>query len=221
MLQHTLPVAAQKLTSLTHNHTIKAGIDLMVLRHMARQLRLHLLTMESVDKLQQPVIYELAERHNSIHRIVFYRPEALFTNETLSFVGFVSGRQATLDDAIDAELGQADKNMLVELMNIPGLLTYSSMELRPKHWYNLVMLHDLETKSDLKQIQLHQHAAYKLAPRAYDWIRIHSGIFPGGLAQNVPQIVRTKHYSFATEQYNFQMHEVVHPQPITQGAPHS
>ncbi|WP_201364526.1 hypothetical protein [Dictyobacter formicarum] len=211
MLQYNLPVRVDKIDSLSVNKVAKGRIDLIVLRHMARQLLLTLLTMEhQASMMNFPVVYELNERQLCLHRIVFYRPEALHAEETLSFVGFVSGRQPTNDHTLNEELFQVDRQMLEKLKHIPGLLAYSSLELRPGRWYNLVMMQTLDVKANLKGIDMHQHAAYHLAPRTYDWIRIHSGIFPGGLSKNVPQLLKTKHYAFQHETNNFQMHEFVY-----------
>jgi hypothetical protein len=210
MVQHDLPIQVQDLKQLSHNNVIKGQIDLMVLRHMAQQLRLTLLTLEPSSQITSPIVYEFTERRCSRHRIVFYKPATLFTEEELSFVGFVSGQHVVEDASIRNELQYADQDMLAQLMHIPGLLGYSSLEVQPGRWYNLVVMRNLGTMADLKQINRHQYAAYQLAPRAYSWIRIHSGIFPGGLARNAPRLLKTKHYSFLSDRHNFQMHEVVY-----------
>lgn len=211
MLQYNLPVRVNEINSLSINKVVKGRIDLMVLRHMACQLRLTLLTMEQQANMTKfPVAYELTERRSCLHRIVFYCPEALHAEETLSFVGFVSGRRSTKDDTLNEELFQADQQMLDKLKHIPGLLAYSSLELRPGRWYNLVVMQTFDVKANLKGIDMHQHAAYHLAPRAYDWIRIHSGVFSGGLLKNAPQLLKTRHYAFQHETNNFQMYEFIY-----------
>ncbi|GCE04366.1 hypothetical protein [Dictyobacter aurantiacus] len=211
MLQYALPIQVDTIDLLTVNKVVKGRLDLMVLRHMACQLQLALLTTsQQVDMTKSPMVYELTERQSCLHRIVFYRSQVLHEQETLSFVGFVSGRQTGSDDILNEELSQADRHMLAKLTHIPGLLAYSSMELRPGRWYNLVMMQTLDVKANLKGIDMHQHAAYHLAPRAYDWIRIHSGIFPGGLAKNAPQLLKSKHYAFHHQTNNFQMHEIMY-----------
>ncbi|GCE25984.1 hypothetical protein KDA_14680 [Dictyobacter alpinus] len=210
MLQYELPVQVQEITSLAKNNVLKGQTDLIVLRHLACQLRLTLLTIEDTSEAVFPLRYQLTERQSCLHRILFYRPEQLLKEETLSFVGFVSGRHVSIDAELVSELFQADQQMLAKLIHIPGLLAYSSLELRPGRWYNLVVMQDFEVKADLKRVDMHQHAAYQLGPRTYDWIRIHSGIFPGGLAKNAPQLIKTRHYAFTHTVKNFQMHEVVY-----------
>ncbi|GER87348.1 hypothetical protein KDW_15100 [Dictyobacter vulcani] len=210
MLQYSLPVQVQEIHALEKNNVLKGRTDLIVLRHMARQLRLTLLTIDGASDAVFPLRYQLTERHTSLHRMLFYRPAQLFGEETLSFVGFVSGRQPAIDLDLSAELLQADQQMLTKLTHIPGLLAYSSLELQPGRWYNLVVMQSFEVKSDLKKIDMHQHAAYQLGPRAYDWIRIHSGIFPGGLAKNTPQLIKTRHYAFTATLKNFQLYEAVY-----------
>ena len=210
MLHHDLPIQVQDLQQLSSNNVIKGQIDLMVLRHMARQLCLTLSTLEQSSQAVGPIVYEFTERRCSKHRIVCYKPVALLTEEELSFVGFVSGSHAVTDASIRDELQYADQDMLAQLAHLPGLLGYSSLEVQPGRWYNLVVMHTSATKSDLKQINRHQHAAYRLAPRAYSWIRIHSGIFPGGLARNTPHLLKTKHYACLSGLHTFQMHEVIY-----------
>ncbi len=196
MNRNSLPQAVDALSSLSINKVHKRKIDLLALRYMAQQLRLTLHTMEQplTDKL--PVLYAAAERRCCAHRIALYDPQQLMQNKPLAFVGFVSGRWADSDVAVSHELYHADAQMLAALAHIPGLLSYSSLEIRPGRWYNLVVLQNVSGKAHLKSIKMHQYAAYELAPRAYDWIRIHSGLIPAGLAGNAMDILGTKHYVY-------------------------
>ena len=174
----------------------KRKIDLLVLRYIAQQLHLTLQTMEQSLTDNPPFLYTATGRHSCSHRIVLYNPSQLLQSKSLAFVGFVSGRRAGTDSSVSQELHAVDSQMLAELARIPGLLAYSSLELRPGHWYNLVVMQSLESKAHFRQIGTHQYAAYELAPRAYDWIRIHSGIMPDGLTGNAMNILKTKHYVY-------------------------
>jgi len=89
-----------------------------------------------------------------------------------------------------------DKKLIVELINTPGLLSYSSLELRDGRWCNLVLFSGPETKMHIRNSELHAYAAYQLSPRYYDWIRLHNGIMPGGLARNEMLLQKTKFYQF-------------------------
>ena len=209
MLQYDLPVKTQQLSDLADNRSIKGKIDLIVLRRMAQQVLLTVNTMEQTSAdAPVPVVYELTERKSSLHRIVIYKPQALLAERTISFVGFVSAWQPQVDKAIRDELYSMDQRIFPALLRIPGLLGYSSLELRPGHWFNLVLLRNLDSGAELKESGAHQYAAYTLAPRVYAWIRLHNGVFPGGLAAMRPQLLTTKHYAFQEDEQNFRMYKV-------------
>jgi hypothetical protein len=196
------------LANLDGNGVIKGWSDLVVLRYMVKQLQLTLQTTEVSGKIQLPLQYNLTERVSAQHRIIIFDPQELQTSEKLSFVGFVSAYRSDIDPAITDELGAVDTRLLPKLTRVRGLLGYLSMELRPGYWYNLVVLRSLATKSDLKQLPIHQYAAYDLAPRVYKWIRIHNGVFVGSLTKNTPELLSTKHYVFQDAEPYFQMYEV-------------
>ena len=94
------------------------------------------------------------------------------------------------------EIHRVDKMLVVELISTPGLLSYSSLELRDGSWCNLVLFNDNETKTHIKNSETHAYAAYQLSPRYYAWVRIHSGIMPAGLARNEMFLQKTRFYQF-------------------------
>ena len=76
------------------------------------------------------------------------------------------------------------------------MLSYSSLELRTGRWYNLVLFRNASTKEHIKSSETHNYAAHQLAPRYYEWIRLHNGIIPQGLAQCCLVLQTTKFYTF-------------------------
>jgi hypothetical protein len=174
----------------------KANQDLIVLRYMAQQLRVLLQIPGQMESATLPWIYSLEELQRRSHRIVIYQPQALLQKQDLAFVGFVSGRQQRLDCGIVDRLNAVDQDMLSELVHVPGLLSYSSLELRTGNWYNLVVLQNLAIKSHLHTIGMHRYAAYELSPHYYAWIRLHSGSLHGGLACGKLLVRGTKYYTF-------------------------
>lgn len=206
----SLPQAVAALSSLSINNVHKRKIDLLVLRHIAQQLRLTLHTIEQPLTDNPPFLYTSTERHCCSHRIAIYDPLQLLQNKPLAFVGFVSGRKADKDSTISQDLHAADNQMLAELAHVPGLLAYSSMEMRTGRWYNLVVLQNLDVKSHFRHSSMHQYAAYKLAPLAYDWIRIHSGVLPAGLTGSAMDVLKTKHYVYRQTDSTVAMCEVIY-----------
>jgi hypothetical protein len=174
----------------------KSKQDLVVLKYMAQQMRVTLQAPGQMEDASLPWSYYLNERQRRTHRILLYQPQSLLQKHDLAFVGFVSGRQQNADPEIVDRLNATDYDMLSELTHVPGLLSYSSLELRAGRWYNLVVLKSLEIKSHFHTIGAHRHAAYELSPHYYEWIRLHSGSLPGGLAGGKMALCGTKYYTF-------------------------
>lgn len=170
--------------------------DLVVLRYMAHRVRMNLYLLEPEALRTLPIRYVLEERHNRVHRMVLFDPLRLSQSETIAFVGFVSRRRTGVDPEVEAQLGTVDAQLVSELCGFSGFLGYSSLELHAGHWYNLVLLEDFEQKSHLLNSRTHQYAAQQLAPRYYEWIRLHSGHLPGGLPGETFDLKMTKHYQF-------------------------
>lgn len=173
----------------------KEARDLIVLRYMAQQVRMVLSAIEQPVSVSSPLYSSLEVRGQRKQRIIMYNPQALQQNTTLSFVGFVSGKQKTVDPSIDSELLRADALLVKELVSIPGLLCYSSLEFRTGIWYNLVLFTDPHVKTHLKNGATHRYVACQLAPRYYQWIRLHSGMMPDGLSANTLLVQKTKYYT--------------------------
>ncbi len=93
-------------------------------------------------------------------------------------------------------LHEVDRKLIAELIGTPGILSYSSLELHTGRWYNLVLFRDATTKEHIKSSKTHKYAAYQLAPRYYEWIRLHNGIMPQGLTQCDLVLQKTKLYTF-------------------------
>lgn len=212
MLQYNHPTIVHQFSDLDTNRSIKGQIDLIVLRHMARCVLMTLQTqrLEATNDTTIPQLFEFTERKRGLHRTALYKPEVLLAAETIAFVGFVSAWQERVDEEIKAELYRADRRIFPALLDISGLLGYSSLELRPGRWYNLVLLQNLAHGAELKESSEHQYAAYTLAPKVYQWIRLHHGLFPGGLVTLRPRLLLTKHYSFQEEEQNFRMFKVAY-----------
>lgn len=174
----------------------KAKLDLVILRYMAQRVLVTLRSLAQETSTTQPVFYYLDERRRRTHRLAIYRPDELLLNNELAFVGFVSGKLKPLRPSIAADLRIMDKKLVAELVNTPGLLSYSSLELQEGNWCNLVLLNDPEIKIRLKQAATHQYAAYEVAPSCYEWIRLHHGYMPAGLDGNDMILQKTRYYMY-------------------------
>jgi len=174
----------------------KAKLDLVVLRYMAQRVAVTLHALVQETNTARPLLYYLDERRRRTHRMAIYNPEELLLHNELAFVGFVSGKLKPLRPSVAADLRIMDRKLVTELVNTPGLLSYSSLELHDGNWCNLVLLNDAEVKIRLKNTATHQYAAYELAPGCYEWIRLHNGYMPAGLVSNDMILQKTRYYSY-------------------------
>ncbi|HEV2656131.1 MAG TPA: hypothetical protein VGT82_14290 [Ktedonobacteraceae bacterium] len=189
-------------------HLKKGQLDLVVLKLMAQRVYLTLHQLDQPVNNHQPLLYSLEERHGRVHRIALYRPAELLVARPLLFVGFISGKRHPLAQHVLDEIQSIDQKLVPELMGIEDILSYSSLELRTDRWYNLVIFTDMGTKEILKKSSTHTYAAYHLAPRYYEWIRLHNGVMPGGLVQQDLRLESTKYYVFPDTQQRPIMHKV-------------
>jgi hypothetical protein len=178
----------------------KAKVDLLVLRYMARKAQAILQLLDETIVKAAPLLHIIPERHGRMQRFVLYESDAEWMEHLILFVGFVSKKQANLSQEIIDDLQAVDKQLVAELAYSPGLLSYSSLELRTGNWYNLVLLSDTEAKKHIRNAETHVYAAYQLAPRYYEWIRLHSGVMPKGLAQIELMLQKTRYYVFQRTQ---------------------
>jgi hypothetical protein len=179
MLQNDQRSQPGPLDTFTLQTTAKVTLDLLVLRYMAHRIRAHLLNLS--DDTVTPSIEYAKERRGRVHRMVVYNRQAALVNGRLIFVGFISGVQEQVSLETVHELRRMDKLLVEELASNPGLLTYSSLELHKRCWYNFVLLRDELANAYFRQNSTHRYAAHQLARYYYAWIRLHRGTLPCGL----------------------------------------
>ncbi len=170
--------------------------DIILLRYMAQRINITLYFLDEPADPSQPLLYYLEEGQKYTHRIAIYNPQELLLNNKLDFVGFISRKLQPGDSQVIEEIGAVDKKLIVELINTPGLMSYSSLELRDGRWCNLVLFSGPALKMHLKKSETHAYAAYQLSPRYYDWVRLHNGIMPGGLVRDEMLLQKTTFYQF-------------------------
>lgn len=178
----------------------KGKLDLLVLQYMAQRIHITLQLLDKPDNLAQPLLYFSEERRRRTHRIAIYNPSQLAGMSSIAFVGFVSGKRKPTSPPVINEIHIVDQKLIAELVSVPGVLSYSSLQLRDGNWCNLVLLREAEAKIHVSRTKTHAYAAYELAPRYYDWIRLHYGVMPLGLARNEMLLHRTCYYLYTEEQ---------------------
>jgi hypothetical protein len=170
--------------------------DIVLLKYMAQKIYITLYLLDGPTDPSQPLLYYLEEGQKYTHRIAIYSPQELLLSNKLDLVGFISRKLQPEDPHVIEEIRAIDKKLIVELISTPGLMSYSSLELRDGRWCNLVLFSGAETKMHIRNSEIHTYAAYQLSPRYYDWIRLHNGILSTGLARNEMLLQKTTYYVF-------------------------
>lgn len=179
----------------------RSRLDLAVFKHMARKLYITLQSLDPSAVTSLPLIYFSEERRSRRHRMVIFNSQELLLNKSLTFVGFIGSKLQPIDLAVASEVTRADDQLVTELVKSPGVLGYSSLDLRQGNRHNLVVLRDTTIREHVKGLATHAYAAYQLAPLYYEWVRLHRGILPYGLAQGDMQLLGTKYYTFHVRSY--------------------
>jgi hypothetical protein len=202
---------AGRSLSLEDDTLRKSSLDLIVLKHMARRLQ-SALQQTALSTTQHPFHLHLTERHQRTHRLVLYNYQLLARKCPLHFVGFVSRKKPEMDTLITNEMNRVDTCLLQELENQPGVVSYSSLDLRNGDWCNLVLLQDIQAKAHIKGSSTHAYAVSHIAASHYSWIRLHNGMFPLGLDYTKMHLQKTKLYSFVGYRTQPIVHEFVYNQ---------
>src|SRR6266849_7221813 len=176
------------------SHSEENEQDIVLLRYMAQRIYVTLYLLDEPNDPSQPLLYYSEEGNKHTHRIAIYKPQELLLNSKLDFVGFISRKLQPEDPHVIEEIRAIDKKLIVELISTPGLMSYSSLELHDGRWCNLVLFSGAETKMHIRNSAIHTYAAYQLSPRYYDWVRLHNGIMPTGLARNQMQLQKTTYF---------------------------
>lgn len=170
--------------------------DTRILQHMARALYLTLNTPDGRADHEQTLIFFAQEKRGRAHRIVIYHADDLALGHDLPFVGFISRKSQPMLTTISAEIEQLDRQLVGELANAPGVLSYSSLQLRTGNWYNLAIFGNAGAKTIFHRLDTHTYAAHQVAPHYYEWIRLHHGIIVGTLAEGSMHLHYTRHITF-------------------------
>jgi hypothetical protein len=165
--------------------------DLLILHGMAAEVR-ELLTDETRTLLPYHGVVWQAD--GLTHRHVVCSVERLRTHPRPCVVGFFGDRRKEVEAT---PLDEANTAIIGEFLKYPGILCYSSVELRGGNWANLVLHDDPVDTEYWRQSALHAQAVKSLARIHYTSVRIHNGQLTARVLDD-PAIVlhRTKYYDY-------------------------
>ena len=104
-------------------------------------------------------------------------PATLLRGTDVLIVGFIGNRRSTEEAN---QIDEFDFDVIGEFRQYPGILSYSSMELIPNQWANLVVHQEVGDREAWRRSAVHIEAAEELSPRVFHSVRIHNGRVLGG-----------------------------------------
>ncbi|THF70796.1 hypothetical protein E7T06_05440 [Deinococcus sp. Arct2-2] len=166
-----------------------SAADLHDLRQMQARLRLTLRRVSADD--------------GQVDRI--YDPQGLRTLTGLTVVGFRGLCRPDISTALQEEVTRVDTALGAQLERDQSrmILGYSTRQLGPHDWLNLVVLRNEAGLHYWHQSALHRYAAQELSPQLYQGIRLHTGKLPQGLRGPLHLSV-TKYYALGSAPWQAQ-----------------
>ncbi len=166
--------------------------DLASIHVMAARLRG--LLRQALPGEARPLVVQTPEPDGRQHRVVLCDEWRLRAALEPSFVGFFALKRRGIDPS---PLTLTDDELVRELPDHPGILSYGSLELADGNWGNLIVVDPPDAKEHWRTSVKHAWAARELAPRHYAVLRLHNGRFPGGiLSGGDPVLDRTRYWDF-------------------------
>lgn len=152
--------------------------DLGVLNHLLEDLRARLRQATASETVLLP--YQVLTWHENglTRRIVMCDPDALVEDPEVLIVGFLGNRRSTDEANL---IDEFDFDVISEFRQYPGILSYSSMELIPNQWANLVVHREVTDREAWRRSAIHIEAAEDLSPRVFHSVRIHNGRVHGSV----------------------------------------
>lgn len=134
-----------------------------------------------------------------------YDPEGLRTLSALTVVGFRGLCRTDVSAALLEEVNRVDTALGLQLERDQSrmILGYSTRQLGPHDWLNLVVLRSEAGLHYWHRSALHRYAAQELSPQLYQGIRLHTATLPQGLGGPL-HLITTKYYAFGAAPWQAQ-----------------
>ncbi len=181
-----------------------SGQDATIAKRILRKVQKHVLECAALDMRPNSVSFISRDRREI--RIIIYNLDELIRRDDIFTVIFFGHRRD--QPLVDSnELFATDWQIAMNLMGTSGILCYASQQLPDGNWFNVVLFPDEQGKHDVKKDPKHHYAAHVLAPKRFDWVRLHNGTLPKGLAEASQfKLTTTKYYYFDSNWYAHRAH---------------
>lgn len=163
--------------------------DVATLQYMIARLRSLLTGTSASAKLESTTYLNLSDADGAAHRLVLPDRALLQRDDDLVAVGFFGQIRPDVDHTPIMDL---ENELMDQLPDAPGLLTYYNLHRPGKGYGNLVLFQSDGAKDSWRDNKIHDDAVRR-TPNHYFSVRLHNGLIRGGIInQNEFELVRTK-----------------------------
>lgn len=142
----------------------------------------------------------ILERDGYEHRVILNHPEHLRRAKKYVAVGFFSGMKTGARQNTLPLIQAADDALVNEFKTFDGLFSYSTLQLDAERYANMALFRDVASMDSWYTNPIHQEAIQTLAPRHYEYIRLHvATVQKKRDAMPVLHIDVTKYYDFTED----------------------
>lgn len=175
-------------------HPAHTLAEMKILRAMIDRLCLVVENHPRQTPLPYPVM--APEPNGRSHRLALIHPKRLRQPGALVAIGFFGQRRSGVCSALVDEM---DVILVAELVEYPGLLSYSTLALGDGNFGNLILFEDLRAKNHWSGGKMHARAV-TLAPDYYYSVRIYNSILPDGItASSTLRLTEVKYFDYQSQ----------------------
>jgi hypothetical protein len=190
---HDITNQDETLYPFAHAATTKA--DTVQARRILKKVYNHLADFVNIDMRPSSVSFINGNRRTC--RIIFYDLDKLFAQKDLFMVIFYASKREGLTEQSNVNFFETDWGIAMSMLGTNDILCYASQELPDGNWFNIVLFTKEIDKHQVTSSETHHYAAYDLAPKRFQWIRLHNALIPGGIMDHKGvAITKTKYYNF-------------------------
>lgn len=140
-------------------------------------------------------------------RIILYNIEQLYSARDIFAVVFYANTRPHLTKKFNQDYTRTDWEIAMSQTGSDNILCYVSQELEDGNWFNVVLFTQEAAKHNVMAVEMHKFAAYTLAPKRFNWIRLHNAHLPNGImASQDIALLKTKYYDFDQNWFAFRVY---------------
>lgn len=194
-MQQIIDITNQKVIPYPFAESAMTAVDKLQTKKILKKIYKHI--AEFSDMQMRPNSVTFIKKNRRSLRIVLYDINTLIAEKDLFVVIFYADKRNNLSEEFNKQFFETDWKIAMSLMGSNAILCYASEELKDGNWFNVVLFSKESEKHTVLASDTHKYAAYKMAPKRFNWIRLHNALLPKGINEYKDILFqKTKYYNF-------------------------